>query len=74
MPVNAWRFGRRQSTGHLRRLCGRGRMLRRLALSLALFFFHYFFAEFALSGKGTAVNDAKRIFLLGIGEGTFLNN
>jgi hypothetical protein len=49
-------------------------MLRRLALSLALFFFHYFFAEFTLSGKGTAVDDAKRIFLLGIGQGTFLNN
>jgi hypothetical protein len=49
-------------------------MLRRLALGLALFFFHYLFAEFALGGKGAAVYDAKRIFLLGIGQGTFLNN
>jgi hypothetical protein len=49
-------------------------MLRRFALGLALFFFHYLFAKFALSGKGAPVDDAKRIFLLGIGQGTFLNN
>jgi hypothetical protein len=38
-------------------------MRSRFATGLAFFLFNYFFAEFALSGEGPAINDAKALFL-----------
>ena len=40
-----------------------------LAFGLALLFFHRLFTRFTLGGKGTAVDNSERIFLLVIGQG-----
>lgn len=45
------------------------RMQLLLALGLAFLLFHRLFAGFTLGGKGTAVDNSERIFLLVIGQG-----
>jgi len=68
-----WQLGRRCWGKRSWRLGRSSRAPGRLSLGLALLFLNYFFSQFALGRKRTAVDDAERLFLFLFRQGIFLN-